>query len=52
MKLVMAGVCTLLRPEVFGDRFVVLEQNNDLYNTQTGLRLDDPTWRSEESNIF
>ncbi|WP_218831184.1 CRISPR-associated helicase Cas3' [Acetobacter syzygii] len=52
MKLVMAGVCTLLRPEVFGDRFVVLEQNNDLYGAQTGLRLDDPTWRSEESNIF
>lgn len=52
MEMVQKDLCSIIRPQEFGDRFVVLEENNDLYSLQTGLRLSDLTSRSEESNIF
>jgi CRISPR-associated endonuclease/helicase Cas3 len=35
----------------FGDRFMVLSSEG-LYNDKTGLRLDDPTARTAEENVF
>jgi hypothetical protein len=35
----------------FGDRFMVLASNG-LYDDNTGLRLDDPTARTAEENVF
>jgi CRISPR-associated endonuclease/helicase Cas3 len=35
----------------FGDRFMVLSSNG-LYDDKTGLRLDDPTARTAEENVF
>ncbi|MDD2878056.1 MAG: CRISPR-associated endonuclease Cas3'' [Acidiphilium sp.] len=35
----------------FGDRFMVLSSEG-LYDDKTGLRLDDPTARSAEENVF
>ena len=35
----------------FGDRFMVLASNG-LYNDNSGLRLDDPTARPAEENVF
>ncbi len=45
------GAAQAIRPEDYGDRFITLE-NLELYDERTGLRLDDPTWRSAESNVF
>jgi CRISPR-associated endonuclease/helicase Cas3 len=45
------GAVRAIRQEDYGDRFVVLESES-LYEAELGLRLDDPTWRSSESNIF
>ena len=46
-----SGAVQAVRPEDYGDRFVVLESPS-LYDPDLGLRLDDPVWRSSESNIF
>jgi CRISPR-associated endonuclease/helicase Cas3 len=46
-----SGAVQAIRPEEYGDRFIVLE-SMALYDDALGLRLDDPTWRSSESNIF
>lgn len=46
-----SGAVQAIRPEVYGDRFVVLESPS-LYDPALGLRLDDPTWRSSESNVL
>lgn len=45
------GAVQPIRPEDYGDRFVVLESPS-LYDDAVGLRLDDPTWRSGESNVM
>ena len=50
-KMLASGAAQAIRPEEYGDRFVVLE-NRSLYDEAFGLRLDDPTWRSAEDNIF
>lgn len=46
-----AGAVEMIRPKKYGDRFVLL-QNMDLYDPLRGLRLDQPTFREGESNIF
>lgn len=45
------GAVQAIRPEDYGDRFVVLKSAS-LYDDALGLRLDDPTWRSSEDNIL
>lgn len=45
------GAVQAIRPEDYGDRFIVLTSPS-LYDEALGLRLDDPTWRSNESNII
>lgn len=45
------GAVQAIRAEDYGDRFVVLESPS-LYDPALGLRLDDPTWRSSEGNVF
>lgn len=45
------GAVQAIRAEDYGDRFVVLESPS-FYDPALGLRLDDPTWRSSEGNIF
>lgn len=45
------GAVQAIRPDDYGDRFVVLA-NEELYDENLGLRLDDPAWRSSENNIF
>ncbi|QIG81904.1 CRISPR-associated endonuclease Cas3'' [Sphingosinithalassobacter tenebrarum] len=45
------GAVQAVRPDLYGDRFVVLESSS-LYDRDTGLRLDDPTWRSADSNFI
>lgn len=53
MQFVADGLCRVLRQEQYGDRFVVLEaDNNSLYSMETGLELKDPSYRTEESNIW
>jgi len=46
-----SGAVQAVRLEDYGDRFMVLESRS-LYDDDLGLRLDDPTWRSAESNII
>jgi len=46
-----SGAVKAIRPDDYGDRFVVLECTS-LYDDALGLRLDDPTWRSSEGNVF
>lgn len=46
-----SGAVQPVKPEQYGDRFMVLESPS-LYDAALGLRLDDPTWRSSESNLF
>ncbi|OUJ17131.1 CRISPR-associated endonuclease Cas3'' [Acetobacter sp. DsW_063] len=46
-----SGAVQAIRPDLYGDRFVVLESES-LYDPMVGLRLDDPTWRSSESNVM
>jgi CRISPR-associated endonuclease/helicase Cas3 len=50
-KMLASGAVQPIRPEDYGDRFMVLESPS-LYDPELGLRLDDPTWRTSESNIF
>lgn len=45
------GAVQAIRREDYGDRFVVL-RSSSLYDPALGLRLDDPTWRSSEDNLF
>lgn len=45
------GAVRTIRPDEYGDRFVVLD-NIDLYDDALGLKLDDPTWRSAERNVM
>jgi CRISPR-associated endonuclease/helicase Cas3 len=57
MKLLAEGVLEVVRPHDYGDRFVVLVQEQagqlpPLYDRRFGLRLDDPAARSAEDNIF
>lgn len=49
--MIACGAVQLIRPEDYGDRFAVLA-NDSLYDQQAGLRLDDPTWRDAEQNVF
>jgi len=49
--LLASGAVEAVRPRDFGDRFVVLT-SADLYDNAFGLRIDDPTYRSNESNVF
>ncbi|GGG94693.1 MAG TPA: CRISPR-associated endonuclease Cas3'' [Oceanicaulis sp.] len=57
-SLLSAGAAEMIRPDDYGDRFVVLSQTRsgdrpELYDEDLGLRLDaDPTARSSESNIL
>ena len=46
--LVSAGAARVVRAEEFGDRFVVLT-NEELYSAEFGLDWSDPTFRSAES---
>lgn len=46
-----SGAAQPIRPNDYGDRFMVLESMS-LYDEALGLRLDDPTWRSAESNVI
>lgn len=45
------GAVRCLRPDAYGDRFVVLD-NLARYDPQVGLLLEDPAWRDAESNIL
>ncbi len=45
------GAVQAIRPTDYGDSFVVLKSPS-LYDPALGLRLDDPTWRSSEDNLF
>lgn len=49
--LVLAGAANVIRPDIFGDRFIVLP---DLarYDEKLGLRFDNPVFRSSEANIM
>lgn len=49
--MLLVGAIQRIRPEEFGDRFVVLESSS-LYDPDLGLGLNDPTWRASESNII
>ena len=44
------GVAEAIRPEAFGDQFVLL-LNLDLYSAETGLDWDDPAFRTAEGLI-
>lgn len=56
--LLARGAVQAIRPEAYGDRFMVLIEEKagtlpDLYDPDVGLRIDlDPANRSAESNIF
>lgn len=56
--LLARGAVQAIRPEAYGDRFMVLIEEKagmlpDLYDPDIGLRIDlDPANRSAESNIF
>ena len=49
--MIACGAVQCIKPEEYGDRFAVLV-NESLYDEQAGLRLDDPTWRDAERNVF
>lgn len=51
VNMLATGAAQAIRSEDYGDRFVVL-QSLSLYDDRLGLRLDDPIWRSSESNIM
>jgi len=46
-----SGAVQPIRPGIYGDRFLVLA-NESLYDQSRGLRLEDPTWRSSEENVW
>jgi len=48
--LLLSGAAEHIRPETYGDRFIVLTSRAS-YDDDLGLSLD-PTWRSNESNII
>lgn len=50
-RLPISGAVQAIRPTHYGDRFVVLESMS-LYDDAVGLGLDEPTWRSSESNVM
>jgi CRISPR-associated endonuclease/helicase Cas3 len=50
-EMIAVGAVQLIKPEEYGDRFALLA-NESLYDPQAGLRLDDPTWRKAEWNVF
>jgi CRISPR-associated endonuclease/helicase Cas3 len=50
-RLIDARAAEVIRPQEFGDQFVLLT-NSDLYGDQDGLDWDDPTYRSVEGGIF
>lgn len=49
-RLLGTGATQPVNP-AFGDRFMVVSSDG-LYDDQTGLRLDDPTARTAEENVF
>ncbi|MBU6267178.1 MAG: CRISPR-associated endonuclease Cas3'' [Sphingomonadales bacterium] len=57
-SLLTSGAVQAIKPEAYGDRFMVLEESQpgvlpELYDHALGLRLDrDPAERSAESNII
>ncbi|WP_029009610.1 CRISPR-associated helicase/endonuclease Cas3 [Azospirillum halopraeferens] len=50
-RLLRAGAAHPVRPDRFGEQFVVLD-NGDLYDTESGLDWDDPEYRSVERGLF
>ena len=50
-RLLEEGAARRVRPEVFGDQFVVL-RNLDLYRPDVGLTWSDPTYREAEGLVF
>ena len=46
-----SGALQAIRPDQHGERFLKLVSMS-LYDESTGLKLDDPTFRSAEANIF
>ena len=50
-RLLDAGAVRCVRPEAFGDQFVVLT-NLDLYRPDVGLTWSDPTYREAEGLVF
>jgi CRISPR-associated endonuclease/helicase Cas3 len=48
--MIAQGVAEIIRPDAFGDQFVVLH-NLDLYTPETGLGWDDISFRNAESLI-
>ena len=46
-----SGAVQPIQPGIYGDRFLVLA-NESLYDQSRGLRLEDPTWRSSEDNVW
>jgi CRISPR-associated endonuclease/helicase Cas3 len=49
--LLASGAVRAIRAEIYGDRFLYLASPS-LYSPDCGLWLDDPTWRSSESNVW
>ena len=50
-NLLASGAARLVREQEFGLQFVVLLENSDLYNAETGLDWDDPFYRAAESLV-
>lgn len=46
-----SGAIQAIAPEIYGSRFLYLASMS-LYDKVSGLRLDDPTWRSSENNVW
>lgn len=51
VALLAVGAVQAIKPEIYGDRFLYLA-GLSLYTNNFGLRLDDPTWRSSEDNVW
>lgn len=49
--LIAAHAAEIIRPDAFGDQFVLLT-NEQLYHADIGLDWDDPTFRNSQSDIF
>ncbi|WP_246285382.1 CRISPR-associated endonuclease Cas3'' [Nguyenibacter vanlangensis] len=51
--LLAAGAVQPIRAQDYGDRFVCLDPGAlDLYDDRLGLKLDDPTFRHSENNVW
>ena len=48
---VLAKDVEAIAPNLFGEQFVMLK-TPALYGDEAGLKMDDPTWRSAESNVM